>query len=115
MTTRLRLRISTFSSSPSAEGAVQRADEVRPGKLAEPHVILQLLEQLAEGPLDRIVGGIQQDLVAAGEDAHAEEILEIFRLVSFAPQISGRIVSSLTTTVSGFSIQLPGLIVVENS
>jgi hypothetical protein len=28
-------------------------------------------------------------------------------LMSFAPQISGRIVSSLTTTVSGFSIQLP--------
>ena len=31
----------------------------------------------------------------------------VFRLMSFAPQISGRIVSSLTTTVSGFSIQLP--------
>jgi hypothetical protein len=28
-------------------------------------------------------------------------------LMSLAPQISGRIVSSLTTTVSGFSIQLP--------
>src|SRR5208282_5418978 len=59
----------------ACKGAVNGSDKIRTRQLAEPDMVLELLQQQRECPLQGIVQCVQKDFVPAGENPNAQELL----------------------------------------